>query len=131
MKKKVENAYSKRITIRLREDEYKKLLGFSKGSLSVGLSDYVRKRLLDKPIVYTVRNQSTDDMVAELLLIKKYLSNVANNVNQAVKKMHGAKLTEDFQAAVISLRLEQGPLQKELVKLDLFMRKISDDGSKN
>lgn len=52
------------------------------------LSEYMRKKLLDKAIVTTYRNASMDEQMAELILLRKELNNIGNNFNQVVHKLH-------------------------------------------
>jgi hypothetical protein len=51
-------------------------------------SDYVRKKLMDKPIAVYSRYKSLDDFMAELIVLRKELNASGNNFNQAVKKLH-------------------------------------------
>ena len=52
------------------------------------ISNYVRKVALQKPVVIKYRNQSADDFLKEMLLLKKELNAIGNNFNQAVHKLH-------------------------------------------
>jgi len=52
------------------------------------LSEYVRRKLLDKTITTYTRNKSLDDFMAEMILLRKELNHIANNYNQSVKKLH-------------------------------------------
>lgn len=82
------NNRDKWLHIRLTEAEYKKTkLGFSR-STKRKLSDYARSILLDKPITVYTRNQSFDDFVAEMILLRNELKAIGNNFNQSVKKLH-------------------------------------------
>ncbi|MES2329288.1 MAG: plasmid mobilization relaxosome protein MobC [Bacteroidota bacterium] len=51
-------------------------------------SDYLRKILLNKPVTIKQRNQSLDDFMAEMILLRKELSAIGNNYNQAIKRLH-------------------------------------------
>ena len=82
------NSRSKWIHLRLTEAEYKKInAGFTK-STKRKLSEYVRSVLLEKPITVYTRNQSFDDFVAEMILLRNELKAIGNNFNQSVKKLH-------------------------------------------
>ena len=52
------------------------------------LSDYARKILLGKPIVATYRNQSLDDFMTEMFVLRNELNAIGNNFNQVVKRLH-------------------------------------------
>ena len=51
-------------------------------------SDYARKILLGKPMIATYRNASIDDLMNELIKLRKDLNGLANNFNQTVHKLH-------------------------------------------
>ncbi len=74
--------------LRLTETEYKKIKSGFARSTKRKLSEYARNILLDKPITVYTRNQSYDDFVAEIILLKAELKAIGNNLNQAVKKLH-------------------------------------------
>ncbi len=74
--------------IRLTESEFKKIhTGFSK-STKRKRSEYIRSILLNKPITFYTRNQSFDDFLAEMILLRRELIAIGNNFNQLVKKLH-------------------------------------------
>lgn len=76
------------VTIRVKPEEYTRIYNFYKETTCRKLSQYVRNVLLKKPVVFTHRNQSADEILAVLNAIKKELSAVGNNYNQAVHKLH-------------------------------------------
>src|SRR3954468_16063859 len=51
-------------------------------------SEYIRRKLLDKPIAVYTRNKSLDDFMAETIVLISELNAIGNNFNQAVKKLH-------------------------------------------
>ncbi len=52
------------------------------------ISDYARKILLGKPMVSIYRNASIDELMNELINLRKDLNGLANNFNQTVHKLH-------------------------------------------
>ena len=52
------------------------------------ISDYARKILLGKPMIETYRNASIDELMNELISLRKDLNGLANNFNQTVHKIH-------------------------------------------
>ena len=76
------------INVRLTPDEFEQLENFWKATISRNMSDYVRKVLLSKPVVIKYRNQSADQYLGEMILLKNELSAIGNNFNQAVKRLH-------------------------------------------
>ena len=52
------------------------------------LSEYARNVLLQKPVIIKFRNQSADDFLDEMILLKNELNAIGNNYNQSVKRLH-------------------------------------------
>ena len=52
------------------------------------MSEYARDVLLGEPVTIKYRNQSADDFLEEMILLKKELNAIGNNFNQAVHKLH-------------------------------------------
>ncbi len=86
--KETRKVRSKWLTIRLNDDEEKKLNQLFKHSTSAGLSEYARDVLLREPVNIIHRNQSADDFLAEMILLKNELNAIGKNFNQAVHKLH-------------------------------------------
>ena len=84
-KKEVRNKW---LHIRLNETEYKVISSNWQKTTSKELSGYARKVLLKKPVTVNHRNQSADEILAELIRLKNELHAIGNNFNQAVHKLH-------------------------------------------
>lgn len=88
---------SRWLHLRLTDSEFDKLQkGFQK-STCPKLSDFARKNLLQKPVVMKYRNESVDELIAELILLRKDLNGIGNNFNQAVKKLHTLVQISEFK----------------------------------
>lgn len=68
------------------------------------VSDYARKILLGKPMVATYRNASMDELMNELIKLRKDLNGLANNFNQTVHKLH--TLDHAFSVKILLDRYE-------------------------
>lgn len=113
--------------VRVNAIEYKKISnGFSK-STKRRLSEYVRSILLDKPITVYTRNQSFDDFVAEMILLRNELKAIGNNFNQLVKKLHTAEGHDEMKR--LALQSEQSR-QNFLAKTEEINEKISQIADK-
>jgi hypothetical protein len=88
MNNKMKEVRKKWLHIRLNESEYTTIQGNWKKTTSKELSDYARKLLLKKPVVINHRNQSADEILAEMIRLKNELSAFGNNFNQAVHRLH-------------------------------------------
>ena len=68
--------------------EFELAENFRKRTTERYLSTYLRKLSLQKPVTIKYRNQSADDFLQSMLELKKELSAIGNNFNQAVHKLH-------------------------------------------
>ncbi len=76
------------ISFRVKPKEYETIHGYFSKTTCRKLSEYARNVLLQKPVVIKFRNESADDFLAEIILLKNELSAIGNNYNQAVKRLH-------------------------------------------
>lgn len=121
------NSRDKWLHLRLTEGEYKKInLGF-KSSTKRKLSEYARSILLEKPITVYTRNQSFDDFVAEIILLRNELKAIGNNFNQSVKKLHTMQHENEIKAWAL---LNEGSKQVFFKKVDEINLKISQIADK-
>ena len=67
MKQKEKAVYTKRITIRLKEVEFNQLDAQFKKTTCRKFSDYLRRRMLEKPITINYRNASADAFLTEMM----------------------------------------------------------------
>lgn len=88
MQKKEKINRSRKVTVRFTDTEYSKVEISFKTTTKRKLSEYIRYVLLDKPVTVYTRNQSMDEVVAVLFLLKGELSAIGNNFNQVVKRLH-------------------------------------------
>lgn len=76
------------ISIRVKPEEYTVIYNHYKATTCNKLSQYVRNVLLKRPVTVNHRNQSADEILSALNVLKKELSAVGNNFNQSVYKLH-------------------------------------------
>ena len=86
------------------------------------MSDYVRRVLLDKPITVNQRNQSLDDFMAEMILLRNELSAIGNNFNQTVKRLHALQQIDEIKTWLI---LNETARQIITRKIDEIKSKIN------
>ena len=84
--------------LRLTEAEYKKIKTAFLQTTKQKLSEYARSVLLHQPVTVYTRNQSFDDFVAEMILLKNELKAIGNNFNQLVKKLHTMQHDQEIKA---------------------------------
>lgn len=112
-KKKVRKGW---LNIRLNQDEEKKLDNLFSRSKSSSLSEYAREVLLQRPVIVTYRNQSADDFLAEMILLKNELNAIGKNYNQVVHRLH----TLDHDAQIKAWAESHGKARQ------LFMEKADE-----
>ncbi|MGF7082795.1 plasmid mobilization protein [Mucilaginibacter sp. UYCu711] len=76
------------IGLRLTGEEFGKLESGWKKSTVGKLSEYVRRVLFGKRITVYSRNQSTDELIAELIVVRRELHAIGVNFNQAVHRLN-------------------------------------------
>ncbi len=76
------------ISFRVKPNEYETIHGHFSKTTCRKLSEYVRNVLLQKPVVVKFRNQSADELLAEMIQLKKELNAIGHNFNQVVHKLH-------------------------------------------
>jgi len=89
------------LQVRLTPKELEKIQAKFSQSTCRKLSDYVRRVLLDKPITMNQRNQSLDDFMAEMILLRNELNAIGNNFNQTVKRLHALQQIDEIKTWLI------------------------------
>ena len=114
--KEAKHVRAKWLTIRLNEDEEKKLDQLYSRTTSNSLSEYARDVLLREPVIILYRNQTADEFLEEMILLKKELNAIGNNFNQAVHKLHTLDHDPEIKAWAI--------LNEAFKKM--FIKKVED-----
>lgn len=114
-----------RICIRLTKREHAKLLLLQKQTTDRLLSEYARKRLLDKPVRVFTRNRSLDLFMEEMIRMRTELNFIGNNFNQVVRKINAVQMPGELSLWLPVCR----KLQEQLVERTGFIKdKISQIG---
>src|SRR5690349_19338936 len=103
---------NKMVVVRMNETEFKSFTTLQNKTTEKDASTYLRKVALQIPVTVKYRNESADDFLADMLQLKKELSAIGNNFNQAVHKLHVLEKIPEFRTWLL---LYDG-LQKELMK---------------
>ena len=113
------------IGLRLTPEEYVKIERKWKSSSCRKLSDYARRKLFDKPMVSTYRNQSVDDFMAEMVLLRAELNHIGNNFNQAVKRLNTLNQITEFRSWLIAYEVEKKTLFNKVDEIKKHVQKIA------
>jgi hypothetical protein len=125
----IKNNRTKWVNIRLTEDELEKINKQFSNSVCQKLSEYARKKLLDKPVVIRYRNQSFDDFVGEMILLRNELSAIGSNFNQTVKRLHTINNVSEINALVRDNEIHKEQFFKKVDEIKEKINKFSDKWS--
>jgi hypothetical protein len=75
-----ENPSTRFVSIRLSPDEFKDVYQHLQESTCRSLTEYAKKLLTNKPVIVKVRDQSREDVLQQLTLIKTRLDNLLDSV---------------------------------------------------
>lgn len=98
VKKKEAEVRRRMVVVRLSESEFERLQYFQKMTTEATVSNYLRRVALSKPVVVKYRNATADDFLRDMLELKRELSALGNNYNQAVKKLHVLEKIPEFRS---------------------------------
>jgi len=121
--KETKHIRSKWLTIRLSEDEENKLNKFYDQTTSNSLSEYARNLLLNEPITVVYRNQTADDFLAEMILLKNELNAIGKNFNQVVHRLHTLDHIPAIKAWTI---LNESSKKTFMKKMDEIREKMNE-----
>lgn len=107
----------KRVTTRFKEDEFKLIDNRFKKTRFRKLSEYIRSVLLEKPITVTYRDKSMDEVLEELILLRKELNAIGNNLNQAVRNINTAHDNADTRLWVNLLGVINSKLEPSIMQI--------------
>lgn len=117
---------SRRITLRLTEQEYAKIESQFKASTCRKLSDYIRKHLFSRPITSKYRNQSLDELMEETVVLSSELRSIGNNINQIARKVNTLKMIPDFKGHLYLFEVQRKKLFDKMDEVSSHTQKISE-----
>lgn len=120
---------SRKVTIRFTAEEYRKIDTAFKNTTKKKLSQYIRFVLLQKPVTVYTRNQSLDNLMAEMILLRNELSAIGNNFNQAVKRLHTMSHFSELKTWVIQNEISKENFFKKMADINEKIIQIFDKWS--
>jgi hypothetical protein len=114
------------LQVRLTTKELDQIKNSFSNSTYRKLSEYVRKKLLDKPISVSVRNKSLDDFMAEMILLRGELNAVGNNYNQVVKRLHTLSENAEIKIWFVLNKSTENLLLKQIEEIKEKIAQIND-----
>ncbi len=124
MKKKESEVRKIFVKIRMNKQELQQVKKNQLKTIEQSLSNYIRKVSMQKPVVVKYRNQSADDFLKDMLLLKKELSAVGNNFNQAVHNLHVLDKIPEFRSWLLQCDGLQSSLVAKVEEIKLRMNQL-------
>jgi hypothetical protein len=117
---------SRWLNIRLKPDEYRGLEKRFKKTTFQTMSEYHRALLLGDPVTIIHRDKSMDEVLEELVLLRRELNFVGNNLNQAVRNINSAHGFPDTGLWMNLLTIIKGKLEPSITQIKEGMNKYAD-----
>src|SRR5690348_2761295 len=117
---------TRKVTVRFKPAEYNRVNVSFKATTKKKLSEYIRYVLLEKPVTVYTRDQSVDDLMAELVRLRNELSAVGSNFNQLVKRLHTATHFQEIKTLVLQTESDQKKFLEKTNEINLKIAEMSD-----
>jgi len=124
MKKKVNEVRKIFVKLRMNSEELKLLKKNQRQTTERNMSNYIRKVSLQKPVFVKYRNESADDFLRDMVLLKKELNAIGNNFNQAVHKLHLLEKIPEFRIWIIQSRKLQQAVVTKVEEINLRINQL-------
>ena len=129
MERKNNNTEKHWISLRVKPDEYRQIHAHFTSSTCRKLSDYARRVLLKKPVIIRYRNQSADEFLSAMILLKKELNAIGNNFNQAVKELHTLSEIGEFKRWLEVYESDRQSLVQKVDEIKCYVQKMYEKWS--
>jgi hypothetical protein len=117
---------SKRVHVRFTDQEFEKIQAQFTRSTCRKLSEYVRRVLLNKPVTMNQRNQSLDDFMAQMIVLRNELNAIGNNYNQTVKRLHTLEDVGDIKTWLMINEAARKIIQNKITEIKEKIGQIND-----
>jgi glutaminase len=117
---------SKRVHVRFTDQEFEKIQAQFTRSTCRKLSEYVRRILLNKPVTMNQRNQSLDDFMDEMIVLRNELNAIGNNYNQIVKRLHTLEDVTDIKTWLMINEAARKIIQNKITEIKEKINQIDD-----
>ena len=121
-----EERRTKWVNVRLTPQEWSSVTGRFKKTVFRKLSEYTRNVLLEKNITVAYREKAMDDILEELILLRRELNAIGNNLNQAVKNINAAHGGADTRIWVSLLNVINNRVEPAITQIKKRMDHYAD-----
>ena len=115
------------VGLRFTQKEHDKIIEICGNTTTPEISEYIRRIVFNKEITVKQRNQSLDEFMAEMILLRKELSAVGNNFNQAVKKLHTLNQIAEFKTWISLYESDKQQLLNKVSEINNRINQMSDE----
>lgn len=112
------------LTIRFNNEERERLNRLISKARCNSISEYARDVLLKEPVNIIYRNQTADEFLAEMILLKNELNAIGKNFNQAVHKLHTLDHIHEIKAWAILNEASKKIFMKKVEEIKEKMNQI-------
>jgi hypothetical protein len=112
--------------IRLKPDEYQTLNNKFKKTQFRKLSEYMRSVLLERPVTVNYRDKAMDDVLEEMILIRRELNAIGNNLNQAMRSINSAHGNADTRLWMNLMSIINSKLEPSISQIKERMNQYAD-----
>ena len=124
--KKASNRLTRKIGICLTQEDYVKMEASFKESTKRKLAEYIRSVLLKGPVTFFTRDKSLDELVEELIPLRKDLSEIKKNGHQLVRGLESIHQVEDLATSVGDIAEHQQALLHILTAINQKIAQIGE-----
>lgn len=112
--------------LRLKPEEYELLNNRFKKTRFRKLSEYLRSVLLEKPVTVNYRDKAMDEVLEEMVLLRRELNAIGNNLNQAVHQINAAHGAADAKLWGNLLSAVKGKVEPAINHIKDRMNQFAD-----
>jgi len=115
-----------RLIVRFKPAEFELIEKRFKKTLFRKLSEYTRNVLLEKTITVTYRDKAMDDVLEELILLRRELNAIGNNLNQAMRQINSVHGNADTKLWANLLTIVNGKVEPAILQIKERMNHYAD-----
>ena len=120
------NNLTRELHIRLKPSDFNIIYKRFSSSTCRKLSEYARDVLLNRPVVIKKRNQSLDDFMTEMIMLRNELNKIGNNFNQSIKKLHTLNQIHEFKSWLILNENDKKIMMEKVNEIKLKINQFSE-----
>lgn len=124
--KEENNKKNKWLNIRLDQKQFEYIQRQYKSTDCRKMSTWARQILLGKTVVTVTRNQSEDDMMAEVIRLRNELNAIGKNFNQAVKKLNSLTQIKEMEHWLVIFQMDKQALERHCAEIELQIKKMAE-----